>query len=186
MRNPEFPAQLRAVLANTRFPATRLGLKSQRPMSCRIRLLPQRCLRKYRLQAFCVVAGDFGTGFASIGFLRQFKFDTLKIDRSLVLDAVGDEGARAMVHASVVVARALGMTVVAEGTEHEAQAHLMRVAGCDSFRAGCIRKALTEAEVPATIEALSPADGLQMKASRRGSAWLHEQRGATASTCARK
>ncbi|MBK8272731.1 MAG: EAL domain-containing protein [Sphingomonadales bacterium] len=118
-------------------------------------------LAEIQASGVCVVLDDFGTGFASIGFLRQFKFDTLKIDRSLVLDAVGDEGARAMVHASVVVARALGMTVVAEGIEHEAQAHLMRVAGCDLLQGWLYSKALTEAEVPATIEALSPADGLQ-------------------------
>ena len=66
-----------------------------------------------------------------------------------------------MVHASVVVARALGMTVVAEGIEHEAQAHLMRVAGCDLLQGWLYSKALTEAEVPATIEAMRPVDSIR-------------------------
>lgn len=161
LRNPEFPAQLRAVLANTRFPATRLEVEITETYVVQNTAVAAKVLAEIQASGVCVVLDDFGTGFASIGFLRQFKFDTLKIDRSLVLDAVGDEGARAMVHASVVVARALGMTVVAEGIEHEAQAHLMRVAGCDLLQGWLYSKALTEAEVPATIEALSPADGLQ-------------------------
>ncbi len=115
-------------------------------------------LDEIRAMGVCVVLDDFGTGFASIGFLRQFKFDTLKIDKSLVHDAVGNEGARAMVHASVVVARALGMTVVAEGIEHEAHALQMRVAGCDLLQGWLYSKALAAAEVPELISALAPSE----------------------------
>lgn len=158
LRNPEFPAQLRAILANTRFPATRLEIEITETYVVQNSGVAAEVLDEIRAMGVCVVLDDFGTGFASIGFLRQFKFDTLKIDRSLVHDAVGNEGARAMVHASVVVARALGMTVVAEGIEHEAHALQMRVAGCDLLQGWLYSKALAAAEVPELISALAPSE----------------------------
>ena len=77
---------------------------------------------------------DFGTGYASIGFLRQFSFGKLKIDRSLVKEAQYDEAARMLVQVSVAAARALNMVVTAEGVETSAQADLMKIAGCDQLQ----------------------------------------------------
>ena len=101
-----------------------------------------------------IALDDFGTGYASIGFLRQFNFDTLKIDKSLVMDAVTSEGARAMIQASIVVARSLGMSVVAEGVENEAQDMLMRVAGCDQLQGWLYSKAVTADAVLPLIHAI--------------------------------
>lgn len=154
LRNPEFPKQLRSVLDTTGFPASRLEIEITETYVVMNTGVATKVLAEIQALGVGIALDDFGTGFASIGFLRQFKFDTLKIDRSLVIDAVGDEGARAMVHASVVVARALKMTVVAEGIEHEAQALLMRVAGCDLLQGWLYSKAVPQAEVPSMIEDL--------------------------------
>ncbi len=74
-----------------------------------------------RRRGVAIAVDDFGAGFASIGSLRRFRFDVMKLDRSLVAgltDADGsDDGTHALVVASVAVARALGMTVTAEGIE---------------------------------------------------------------------
>ena len=81
-----------------------------------------------------IALDDFGTGYASIGFLRQFRFEKLKLDRSLIVESANDEGSRAMMLSSISVARALKMGVTAEGVETEAQADLARTAGCDQMQ----------------------------------------------------
>jgi len=93
------------------------------------------------------VLDDFGTGYASIGFLRQFRFEKLKIDRSLVVEATRDSGSRAMMLASITVARSLNMDVTAEGVETEDQAALVRSAGCDQMQGWLYYKAMTAQEI---------------------------------------
>ncbi len=69
---------------------------------------------------------DFGSGHASIGTLRQFSFDKVKIDRSLI---ASDE--HAVVRATIDLANALGIPVTAEGIETAEQAAFAREAGCE-------------------------------------------------------
>ena len=73
---------------------------------------------------------DFGTGYTSIGQLQHLHADTIKIDRSLVASTApgSEELVRLVVHA----AHAFGLTVVAEGVEHEHQLSPLLLAGCDS------------------------------------------------------
>jgi EAL domain-containing protein (putative c-di-GMP-specific phosphodiesterase class I) len=74
---------------------------------------------------------DFGTGYSSLGYLHNFRFDTLKIDRSFVSRA--DQGGRQteIVRTIVGLARTLGMEVVAEGVETAPQASLLQQLYCD-------------------------------------------------------
>jgi len=76
---------------------------------------------------------DFGTGYASLDAVRRFSMaDELKVDRSFVADLEGSEPRdRAIVWASVVLARALGLTAVAEGVETERQRTVLLELGCD-------------------------------------------------------
>jgi diguanylate cyclase (GGDEF)-like protein len=78
-----------------------------------------------------VTLDDFGTGFSSLSYLRQFKFGKLKIDRSFVSEIECSMEAQAIICTVVELARSLGMSVIAEGIETEAQASLARAAGCD-------------------------------------------------------
>jgi EAL domain-containing protein (putative c-di-GMP-specific phosphodiesterase class I) len=103
------------------------------------------------------VLDDFGTGYASIGFLRQFRFEKLKIDRSLVVEATADAGSRAMMIASVAVARSLDMDVTAEGVETEEQAAMVRAAGCDQIQGWLYYKAMTAGEVEELLSQQSAA-----------------------------
>jgi len=75
---------------------------------------------------------DFGTGSSSLGHLRQFPIDVLKIDKSFV-DGLGDEGsdASALVRAILELARTLHLTTVAEGIESSHQLAELRSAGCN-------------------------------------------------------
>ena len=74
---------------------------------------------------------DFGTGYASIGYLTTLPIDVLKIDQSFIFDLLSDSRAAAVVRCTIDLARQLGLTVVAEGVEDEATlAELLRL-GCD-------------------------------------------------------
>ncbi|MEA3640725.1 MAG: EAL domain-containing protein [Lamprobacter sp.] len=74
---------------------------------------------------------DFGTGYSSINYLRRFKIDCIKIDRSFVSDMCTCDEDRALVAAMIAMAKALGMQVVAEGIETQAQRDLLYGLGCD-------------------------------------------------------
>jgi diguanylate cyclase (GGDEF)-like protein len=77
-----------------------------------------------------VAIDDFGTGYSNLGYLIDFPFRKLKIDRSFVTRIDKDNGG-AVVATIVGLARALGVRTIAEGVETEAQATLLRAAGCD-------------------------------------------------------
>jgi len=77
---------------------------------------------------------DFGTGYSSIGHLRRFRFDKLKIDRSMVSDILHQPAALRLVQGTIAMADALGMKVTAEGVEDEHQVSVLRLAGCSQFQ----------------------------------------------------
>jgi diguanylate cyclase (GGDEF)-like protein len=77
---------------------------------------------------------DFGTGYTRVGHLREYPFDKLKIDQTFV-GGIGDgDGAAPAVTTIIAMARSLGLTVLAEGVETQAQLHFLRRHGCDQYQ----------------------------------------------------
>lgn len=147
LRNPEFPIQLGQILEETGFPASRLDLEITETCLVLDPVVAERSLDVIRGFGVNVSLDDFGTGYASIGFLRQFRFEKLKLDRSLVVQAGEDEGSRAMMVSSIAMARALKMGVTAEGVETTEQAALVRTAGCDQIQGWLYYKAMPSQEI---------------------------------------
>tara|TARA_R110000772_G_scaffold72505_5_gene158060 strand:+ start:19332 stop:20852 length:1521 start_codon:yes stop_codon:yes gene_type:complete len=147
LRDVEFPIQLGQILEETGFPAERLELEITETCLVLDPILAERTLDVIRGFGVNISLDDFGTGYASIGFLRMFRFEKLKLDRSLVVDAGDDEGSRAMMVSSISVARALNMAVTAEGVETQQQADLVRTAGCDQIQGWLYFKALPPEEI---------------------------------------
>jgi len=77
---------------------------------------------------------DFGTGYSSLAYLKKFPISKLKIDRSFVMGLPDDEGDRAIVSATIGMARGLKLKVVAEGVETIAQRDYLAGLNCESFQ----------------------------------------------------
>lgn len=93
--------------------------------------VPLEILTRLRLNRFCLSIDDFGTGNSSLSQLRDIPFDELKIDQSFVHGAWANETQRAMVDASLGLAKQLRMQSVAEGVEDRADWNFLRERGCD-------------------------------------------------------
>ncbi len=86
---------------------------------------------KLREMGFRIALDDFGTGFSSLSYLRMFRFDHIKIDRSFVQNIENDIGAHAILRAITSLGRSLRMKIVAEGVETNLQHDLVMAAGCE-------------------------------------------------------
>ncbi|MCP4400764.1 MAG: EAL domain-containing protein [bacterium] len=73
---------------------------------------------------------DFGTGYSSLSYLKRFQIDTLKIDRSFVVDSINNKDDREIIKTIIAMARNLGMDTVAEGVETKEQRDFLVRQGC--------------------------------------------------------
>ncbi|OYW44315.1 MAG: GGDEF-domain containing protein [Sphingomonadales bacterium 32-68-7] len=87
-------------------------------------------LELLRNAGFRIALDDFGTGYSSLSMLKTFKFDRLKIDRSLIDDLASDSSAQAVFEAAVTMALRIGAQVVAEGISDEKLIAPVLAAGC--------------------------------------------------------
>ncbi len=102
-----------------------------------------------RLQALGIglVLDDFGTGFSSLSYLRRFPFNKVKIDYSFVRDIVANGDAAAISKAIISMAHSLGIRVVAEGVESDAQCHFLSQNMCDEIQGHLFSEAVTATEI---------------------------------------
>jgi len=88
-------------------------------------------LLEFRDSGIQAAIDDFGTGYSSLSYLKKFDIDYLKIDQSFVRNLTTDPDDMALSEAIIVMAHKLGLKVIAEGVETEAQRKLLAGAGCD-------------------------------------------------------
>ncbi len=91
-------------------------------------------LTAIRALGVTVAIDDFGTGFSSLSYLAKLPVDSLKIDRSFVIDMTASPGGLALVSTIIGLAHALNLKVVAEGVETEAQSQLLRLLKCEEMQ----------------------------------------------------
>lgn len=92
---------------------------------------------------------DFGTGYSSLSYLRRLPLDQIKIDQSFVRDMLDNAGSETIVLAILGMSRSLGLEVIAEGVETEAQHAFLLEHGCQRFQGYLLGKPLPLAAWPA-------------------------------------
>jgi EAL domain-containing protein (putative c-di-GMP-specific phosphodiesterase class I) len=112
-------------------------------------------LRALRALGVDLSIDDFGTGYSSMSYLKQFPVQELKIDRSFVSGTPQDRTDHAIVRALVVLGHSLGMTVVAEGVEQEAQRAALAALACDSYQGFLCSPALPPQEFVAKLREIN-------------------------------
>ena len=127
-QSPDFAARVQGALAASGVGPDRLQIEVTETALLRIDQA-RSGLTALSAVGVAVALDDFGAGFTSLHALRDLPFDTLKIDKSFVDDCCIDTRSAAIIHAVAGVGRALGMKVVCEGVETQAQADFLRVAG---------------------------------------------------------
>ncbi|MCW4453904.1 EAL domain-containing protein [Flavobacterium sp. MXW15] len=118
-------------LRDSGLPAARLHLELTETAVIGDEMLAASLLDKLHRTGVKVWLDDFGTGFSGLSHLRQVPVDGVKIDKSFVADLQRDPDDLALTTAIIAMAHALGITVVAEGIEQEAQFDLLCQRGCD-------------------------------------------------------
>ena len=149
--NPDFAEAVAAVLRETGFPACRLELEVTETYFITHPEEARRAIDSIRALGIGVVLDDFGIGYSSIGYLRSFAFDKLKLDRSLIANIDKDPHAQKLVQATVALADALELSVTAEGVETEEEAAILRIAGCDAFQGFFFGRPAPAAELTALL-----------------------------------
>jgi diguanylate cyclase (GGDEF)-like protein len=123
-----------------------------------------RKLQTLRRAGVEVSVDDFGTGYCSLGYLARLPVDTLKIDRSFVV-RMGEAGTPRNIVAMIVsLAHTLGLKVIAEGVEDDAQVRMLRELGCDQIQGFYVSRAVPPEEV-ALLLGPGPQGTLQRRMS---------------------
>ena len=104
-----------------------------------------------RAAGVSVALDDFGTGYSSLVYLHRFAIDCIKIDKSFVDNVTRDRQSAVIVASVAKLAGSLGMSVVAEGVETEAQRGVLIAAGCGAMQGFHFGKPMSAADVTKLI-----------------------------------
>jgi diguanylate cyclase (GGDEF)-like protein/PAS domain S-box-containing protein len=126
VRDARFVDLVEQILTETGFPAERLVIEITESLLMDTGELVQSSLRRLDELGVALAIDDFGIGYSSLAYLKRFPVDTLKIDRSFIAELADSPDDQAIVGAMMAMAGSLGLTVVAEGVETEAQADYLR------------------------------------------------------------
>ncbi|SIQ13922.1 periplasmic sensor diguanylate cyclase/phosphodiesterase [Rhizobium sp. RU35A] len=146
-RDPSFVGRVADLLRDTGTEPSRVTLEMTETYFIQNPARARETLDRLKAIGVKIALDDFGAGFSSVGYLRQFGFDRMKIDRSLV--SAADAGGRAvdMLQATVALARSLDIPVTAEGIESADQATALRIAGCDQLQGYLFGKPMPACEI---------------------------------------
>ena len=126
----ELPDRIAALLADAGVPADRLELEVTESTILADPFRVRHVIDQLNELGIRLAIDDFGTGYSSLAQLKQLPVQTIKIDRSFVLDMLRSESDAAIVRSTIDLARNLGLRVVAEGVEKEAMWDALREQGC--------------------------------------------------------
>ena len=131
---PDFVTQIENLCAEMQFPANRLYIELTEQTLVRQIEHAVNNIQAVRDRGMKIAIDDFGMGYSSLKYLREFPIDILKIDRSFIQDLHTDQDVEAgvsLVDAIIAMAKGLGLTLIAEGVERPAQLAYLQGKSCD-------------------------------------------------------
>ncbi len=134
LQRESLPQLISEVLDDTGLTPEVLELEVTESLVMEITAPVAKALERLKQRGLGLVIDDFGTGYSSLSSLKQLPINKLKIDRSFVRDLEVDDNDKAIVKAIIGMGSSLGLTVVAEGVEEQAQAALLLSEGCHIFQ----------------------------------------------------
>jgi diguanylate cyclase (GGDEF)-like protein len=146
-QKPGFAARVFHLLQVKELPPSVLQLELTESVALESSEEARRDLELLRRQGVKVAMDDFGSGYSSLTYLRNFSFDVLKIDRSFVKDIPSRARDRAIARAMLSMARSLDLKVVAEGVETQEQQEVLREGGCDLIQGHLYSPAVAPEEI---------------------------------------
>lgn len=134
LRESDFVSQLQRILLDTGAPPPRLTLELTEGSV--LADVEETISKLYQLRQLGVRLSmdDFGTGYASLHYLKRLPLNEVKIDRAFVRDIATDPNDAAIVEAIIAMSHALGLSVMAEGVEDSAQLAFLKQHGCHAFQ----------------------------------------------------
>ena len=146
LRHRGFIAEVRDAVAHDVQAAAGLELEITESMVMDNVQESARSLDALRQMGITIAVDDFGTGFSSLSYLAKLPVDTLKIDRSFIVNMASGPQGLALVSTIVSLGHSLGLKVVAEGVETEDQSRMLALLGCDEIQGYLVSK-----PVPAAV-----------------------------------
>jgi diguanylate cyclase (GGDEF)-like protein/PAS domain S-box-containing protein len=155
-RDPSLLATIEHALADSGIDARTLELEITETVAMEDVELTMSTLAKLRKRGVTIAIDDFGTGHSSLGYLKRFPIDALKIDRGFVADLPDKFEDAAIVSSVIQLANGLGLRVVAEGVEKREQLDFLRENGCREVQGYYFSYPVTLDEIEKLLAVNSP------------------------------
>ncbi|MEG4349148.1 EAL domain-containing response regulator [Microcoleus sp. LAD1_D5] len=154
LSDPELKARIVQILETTGLEPANLELEMTESALVENATVAGATLNELKALGIRIAIDDFGTGYATLGYLKQFAFDSLKIDRIFVRNANEDTQNAAITTAVILLGHSLNMTVIAEGVETQAELDFLKQHQCDIMQGYLFSRP----EPAAIIESMLVAD----------------------------
>lgn len=150
----DLAGMVESALHDTGLSPSRLELEITETVLLRDTATNMLILRRLRALGVSIALDDFGTGFSSLGYLQRFPFSKIKIDRTFIAGLPSSEESQAIVRSVMGLGKSLGLRIVAEGVETEAQLDWIRN-GCDEAQGFLLSEPVLPTDIPRTIARLN-------------------------------
>jgi len=148
----DFDKQILSLLGEFDLPADALELEVTERLLLDERSEPAEIMRVLSQHGVRLSIDDFGTGYSALSYLKRFPFNTLKIDRAFISDVMTNQEDAALVNAIIAMAHSLGLKVVAEGVENEAQLQYLHDRGADMAQGFHLKRPVLIRRIEASLD----------------------------------
>jgi EAL domain-containing protein (putative c-di-GMP-specific phosphodiesterase class I)/PleD family two-component response regulator len=152
LRNPGLVEVVQETLEAHGLPANALELEITESNAVESLGESRKMLDKLRAMGVRIAIDDFGTGYSSLSQIRKLRFDSMKLDRTLMADLYTDLGAQGVTTAVISMARSMRVRSVAEGIEDADTLEMVRALGCDEIQGNYVSPPLGPREFETWLE----------------------------------